>query len=52
MLLHFYQVENGQVRKVTDFVLPMFSHFSNRIGSALNMFEVELHLQYSSPGSG
>lgn len=38
-------------RKVTDFILSTFSHFANRIESALDMLEVELHLQYSSPSN-
>lgn len=32
-------------RKVTDFILPMFSHFTDRVESALMKWEVELHLQ-------
>lgn len=38
-------------RKVTNFILFMFSHFANRIESALDTLEVELRLQYSSPTS-
>lgn len=36
-------------RKVADFILSMSFHFANRIESALDMLEVELHLQYGSP---